>query len=1524
MKFSTHRFDCIFIHILQGQGNYDLPDTQLNYTGGNLLVNANVEARHPDTGNLQEAVVNKIFDKSLYTVVFDDGDIATLRRNALRMKSGKHFNASESLDNLPLTHPEHFGTPVGSKRRKFGEEEEEEEESSDDEADNVPYISKLGSVVCVEVTDKKSSKAKENWFPGLIVSPYSQDQVKINTKEDFLVRSFKDHRYYTVPKTECKKFHKDMGKGVTDQGAVKAIEHAIAYIESENLPVHWDKDILFDMRDESTTEGESEDEELLLSDEDDTQSPEEKDHLVAELYKHMDDRGSPINKTPSIGDHDVDLYRLFRFVQKLGGSQRVTNNNQWRIVAKKLGFETNWCVNQVKVIYKRYLHSFEDLYRTLGCTLINHPRNNSLRVRHGSGRPLMRGVRTGSKVKDEDGSDKSSVSSQESGDLVTGVKKDEVCDEIDLDGVKQKPDSEEKKPKKPVSVVDKIIKDEPLDEETEIFDTSKKGKEVKSKKVKEERMLTRPRRDSSSSLAAATELKAKKDEIGESSKSSRKEPKKEVKKVPKEVKETKDLKDIKDTKDVKTVKEIKEVKDIKDVKDDDDKSDSGSNGSKSSKPPRRLKRKEEEEPMDQDEECNSDLDNVGKKKKVNKKKGNKTAELAPVEPMAGQEGEEPQHLKPSVECSLGDKIKVFWLHGQIYEAKIIKVDTIKSKGKWPRYYVHYQGWNQRYDEWITRGRIAENLTWNANPKKSSSSSSSNKSMTPPPEKQKVKAEKIEKRSSDEDEKRDSDDRIGSEEEKDVDTRRKTKSARSSTPSSTPGSSRTSSPAHNRRTKSPAPKRPNSPKEKTPFKDKKTVLQRTNSPAQRKSPLLKRQSSRNSLHKQSDDDFEVSDNEDEEEKTSNKRTSKIEKESVDSKVETKRSVKAANSKSEPKGKKNSEPEKEEEKKIEHSKTAMRSRRSATPTKKLKPSSAGDNDNDPYVFQEPEPMEPFVKIENISAADIAKHSKAEIKENIGRTRDSKGSVVEEVKVESESEVVKTEDIKQEDKSAELTPTIEEGSEVLKKGADKVKEEINAESEEREEKDGEKKGSSYDRYASLFPHLVSLRTGQSPPADTPSPAAATPSSPDPGPEDDPATEESAAAVEITSENVINSIVESTIMKETMDVKASTPPPDSKESVASTSVLDSKEESKDDVSTDANPPKQRTRNKKSKKVRNLRNPTHISREVVTDSDSDSEEEKQKPKPPVTPRRKAAAAAEAEKSKTPKRAKEIMESDEEDSQTSKRSRRRAKDDEDDSLVCEETLPGSPVQPCSTDLGSKPAGGRDSERAAASSRVEMPFASVASSGGSAGDKGTAQQPASALAPLQTSLKGVESPPATPDSSNSAESQSPLVRSRKDDGRKSPAESSEVDLESLTGRGKAGSEDSRMDVECSSSSETRRPGRRRPAASKDVEKEEEKSLPPSAKRKRKARGDSSGRGRGKGRGRNSSGVGRGVGRNVDESDDSEKDSRVIDEQKLERLDNAALADLAKPKPNSTSKYNFYVMLSKYQQYYVTGLSKFNDI
>lgn len=44
--------------------------------------------------------------------VFDDGDITCLKRTALCLKSGKHFAASATLDQLPLTHPEHISTPV--------------------------------------------------------------------------------------------------------------------------------------------------------------------------------------------------------------------------------------------------------------------------------------------------------------------------------------------------------------------------------------------------------------------------------------------------------------------------------------------------------------------------------------------------------------------------------------------------------------------------------------------------------------------------------------------------------------------------------------------------------------------------------------------------------------------------------------------------------------------------------------------------------------------------------------------------------------------------------------------------------------------------------------------------------------------------------------------------------------------------------------------------------------------------------------------------------------------------------------------------------------------------------------------------------------------------------------------------------------------------------------------------------------------------------------------------------------------
>lgn len=134
--FNNCNFGCCFkkVTFKMGLGTATLGDEHIE---GNLLrVGQLVQARHPEKREFLDAIITKIQDCSQYTVgefccdsrkeafmvlfqflVFDDGDITTLRRTALCLKSGRHFNESETLDQLPLTHPEHFGNPVVGGRR---------------------------------------------------------------------------------------------------------------------------------------------------------------------------------------------------------------------------------------------------------------------------------------------------------------------------------------------------------------------------------------------------------------------------------------------------------------------------------------------------------------------------------------------------------------------------------------------------------------------------------------------------------------------------------------------------------------------------------------------------------------------------------------------------------------------------------------------------------------------------------------------------------------------------------------------------------------------------------------------------------------------------------------------------------------------------------------------------------------------------------------------------------------------------------------------------------------------------------------------------------------------------------------------------------------------------------------------------------------------------------------------------------------------------------------------------------------
>jgi len=51
---------------------------------------------------------------------------------------------------------------------------------------------------------------------------------------------------------------------------------------------------------------------------------ERRDRFVAQLYKFMDDRGTPINRAPTFASSDVDLFHLFRVVASMGGYNRVS------------------------------------------------------------------------------------------------------------------------------------------------------------------------------------------------------------------------------------------------------------------------------------------------------------------------------------------------------------------------------------------------------------------------------------------------------------------------------------------------------------------------------------------------------------------------------------------------------------------------------------------------------------------------------------------------------------------------------------------------------------------------------------------------------------------------------------------------------------------------------------------------------------------------------------------------------------------------------------------------------------------------------------------------------------------------------------------------------------------------------------------------------------------------------------------------------------------------------------------------
>lgn len=179
---------------------------------------------------------------------------------------------------------------------------------------------------------------------------------------------------------------------------LEAVQKALKYLDNSELPIHWERSSLFNLQNlDSDSEENLTDVKITfdfrifllihLFQSSDDEPCEEKDRFVAQLYKFMDEAGTPLNKTPTVNNKDVDLHRLFRIVHKMGGYNRVTNQNKWRSVTLRLHLPNNQnTFNQVKSIYKKCLLSYEAFHRTLGVTMLNHTRS----TKKNRGRSLIR------------------------------------------------------------------------------------------------------------------------------------------------------------------------------------------------------------------------------------------------------------------------------------------------------------------------------------------------------------------------------------------------------------------------------------------------------------------------------------------------------------------------------------------------------------------------------------------------------------------------------------------------------------------------------------------------------------------------------------------------------------------------------------------------------------------------------------------------------------------------------------------------------------------------------------------------------------------------------------------------------------------------------------------------------------------------------------------------------------------------------------------------------------------------------
>uniref|UniRef100_A0A914HAC4 ARID domain-containing protein n=1 Tax=Globodera rostochiensis TaxID=31243 RepID=A0A914HAC4_GLORO len=441
--------------------------------GGRLEINQNVELRHMKQSLKGQIICIK--DCSSYTVIFNDGDERILKRTKLCQKGEKHFKEAETLDKLPLYHPDkrlkkkkeeedknsarfplvspssqqsprHFRsssvTPLkgiastrSATRAIARLQFEESERSASAAADCFPdglssnLLAKSSSLspqlaansvetdpeseelirydqpscstaadVVVErpaIDEHHHHLAKE--FPsgvavlinaftppkfggrlGMIVS---QEEFRTQCKTPVPIlqieanqvpfRSFQNGRYNLTSFDRLSKFDPVETRRLTDFGSMGlkvAFERANSYVTRGELPQSWTRkpSDAVDLAKKKLKKAEKVSD-SSSSEDDDSAYNERRDLCVAHFYKFQDESGNQLNRVPLLGGKEIDIYRIYDVVSRMGGHKRVTQESGWRRVLRKLHLEdTGVSPTTVKNSYIRYFEKFESFMKNLG------------------------------------------------------------------------------------------------------------------------------------------------------------------------------------------------------------------------------------------------------------------------------------------------------------------------------------------------------------------------------------------------------------------------------------------------------------------------------------------------------------------------------------------------------------------------------------------------------------------------------------------------------------------------------------------------------------------------------------------------------------------------------------------------------------------------------------------------------------------------------------------------------------------------------------------------------------------------------------------------------------------------------------------------------------------------------------------------------------------------------------------------------------------------------------------------------